>query len=340
MSDRVQEAVRRALVYLEAAQLEHGEWPVLQSPEPTLRQEPTLDSTPFATALILHGLRFVGPRANRAVVDKGCAFLLGEMRGEGLWTYWSSHNPAFQEAPPDIDDISCISYVLGHYGHTFTSARELILDHRNEEGLFYTWLLPRAESSPRLKAALEAEWHPNLAQVMASMSLRDVVDTAVNANALLFLGESDPRTHASRDAVVRRILAGTEIEGGDYYLGRIIIWYFVARAFANGVQGFGAVRDHIVARVAGELTEPTPQALALAICTLFDFDAASAVEEAWIEALLESQASDGSWPRETAYIYGDRESGSAYFYGSESLTTGFCLEALARYSLARGTRPL
>lgn len=336
MKERVEEAVRRALAYLAAAQLDHGEWPVLQSPEPTLQREATLDSTPFATALILHGLRSVDPAEARTAIEKGCAFLLAEMRGEGLWTYWSSYNPAFQEAPPDIDDISCISYVLRHYGHTFASAREIILDHRNEEGLFYTWLLPRAESSPRLKAALEAEWHPSLAQVMASMSLRDVVDTAVNANALLFLGESDPRTHASRDAVVRRVLAGTEVDGGDYYLGPVIIWYFVARAFANGVRGFGAVRDHVIARVPDELSDPTPQTLALAICTLFDFD--GAVEEPWIESLLDSQADDGSWPRETAYIYGDRESGSAYFYGSESLTTGFCLEALARYSLARGAR--
>jgi hypothetical protein len=83
---------------------------------------------------------------------------------------------------------------------------------------------------------------------------------------------------------------------------------------------------------------------ALGACALFSCNARP--PEATIEALIAAQRADGRWPREPLYHGGRKRDGDGVFaapdrhtpyWGSEALTTGFCIEALARWLAPRGS---
>ena len=75
---------------------------------------------------------------------------------------------------------------------------------------------------------------------------------------------------------------------------------------------------------------------ALAVNTLFTLEIVSPLVGRAIEHLLATQAEDGSWPSAPYYHGGPQQSVS---WGSRELTTGLCLEALARTQMKRGVGP-
>jgi len=113
----------------------------------------------------------------------------------------------------------------------------------------------------------------------------------------------------------------------------------VARAARAGVRGLDAIRDEMCERLVGLQAADGrigdgPLDTALAVCALTDWDA-NPVEAAAACRYLESvQAADGSWPPAAMYFAGPRLDPPLPRWGSEELTTGFCVEALAR---CRGT---
>ena len=320
--------------FLHDAQMGHGEWRTDASPDESLAVNPRLDSSPFCTSLIIHCIRRVqGPRADECR-DAAAAFLLDQMQAGGLWTYWTSYHPRHTEAPPDLDSTSCASWALRSLGREFPSSAALFLDHRTPEGLFYTWLIPRAESSDALKRAVREVWKPRLADTMLSLRLRDIVDMGVLANALLFIGQDDPRTEASIAALSNWIENGREIEQCDYYTSRAILWYFVTRTARGGITKLEPAVSIIVERIRQiEPAAVSVQDLALHCCTLLDAGN-DTISEAWIARLLDAQGPCGAWAAEAAWILGDREVGTGLYYGSAEMTTGFCLEAITGWIAA------
>ncbi|PRQ06951.1 hypothetical protein [Enhygromyxa salina] len=330
MQHRLYETIDRAIAYLRRSQLDHGEWPTFVSPDSTLASARELDSTPFATALILYCVREIEGEHLAKQIDAALAFLRADMRGAGLWCYWSRFHPRRQEAPPDLDDIACVAWVLRDHAVEFPSCEALVLDHRNAEGLLRTWLVPRRESTPAFKRALRSAWTPSLSELFTALPLRDMVDMGVLANALLFLGQEDDRVKPSIAKLIDCVNSNCEIEHGDYYTSRPLIWYFISRAYRHGVSALEPARAPILAKIDARLDgETSLQDRALMITTLLNLSAPVSVA-AQLPALLDGQHKDGSWPAESAYIFGGRERAGGLFYGSEALTTGFCVEALAR----------
>ena len=75
---------------------------------------------------------------------------------------------------------------------------------------------------------------------------------------------------------------------------------------------------------------------ALAVNTLVNLGIESPLVGRAIEHLLAAQAEDGGWPSAPYYHGGPQQSVS---WGSRALTTGLCLEALARTQMKRGVGP-
>jgi hypothetical protein len=239
------------------------------------------------------------------------------MQPRGLWKHWPRSHPHHRELPPDLDDTSCASAALMQAGRTFPDNRELLLANRNAQGLFYTWKLTAAQF--RHPLALWLFFRRTSAKPFD-------VDAVVNANALHYLG-AIPEVI---EYLLRVLREHRESVCDKWHDNPFVVWYFFSRAL------------HPVAPEAGEIIEKklaaaTPaNALerALAACSLLYWNRAADVD-----ALLELQLESGAWPAAPLYHGGRTRRRDGSFaevhpdtprWGSEELTTAFCIEALAR----------
>ncbi|MBV8687501.1 MAG: hypothetical protein JOZ90_14275 [Alphaproteobacteria bacterium] len=331
----VEAALARAVAWLEREQRPSGEFPVLASTDPTLEERAEADPSVFPTALLAHSLSFWPGAA--AAQRRALAFLQAEMDRFGLWRHWTRAHPHHRELPPDVDDTSCASAALAAAGLAFPDNRPLLLANRDREGRFFTWLSPRLRWSgtKHLAVTLRQLRHaPTLWLFFrrTSAAPRDV-DAAVNANALFYLGAFEG------DEAVVAFLASAVAEGAEtrcdkWYENRFVIWYFLSRALAGRSAG---AEETLRARVAAAAPAGALEA-ALALCALASLGGRAPAEA--VARLLGLQRPDGAWPR-AAFYHGGRERrrDGAFAephpdtprWGSEALTTGLCIEALARW---------
>jgi len=304
------DAVRRGIGFLERSQLPSGELRVFASGRP--------DPSVFPTALIAHSLSFAPEAA--AVRDRALDFLAAEMSPRGLWKHWPREHPQHSTLPHDLDDTSCASAALTHAGRTIPDNRALLFANRNRRGLFRTWVFTRAQ------------WrHP----LVTWTFFRDTsakpfdVDAAVNANVLFYLGAT-PRTQPVVDHLLTVLRENRETSCDKWYDNPFVIWYFFSRALHRAAPEAGAIIEK-------KLRDAAPASAlehALAACSLLYWNRTPATD-----ALLALQLESGAWPRAPLYHGGRarRRDGSfaaphpdTPYWGSEELTTAFCIEALAR----------
>jgi hypothetical protein len=304
------DAVRNAIAFLERRQSATGELRVLASgvPDPAL----------FPTAVMAHSLSFAPEAA--LVRRRALDFLAAEMEPRGLWKHWPRAHPHHRSLPPDLDDTSCASAVLQHAGRSFPDNRDLLAGNRNAHGLFYTWKLTAAQF--RHPLALWFFFRRTSAKPFD-------VDAVVNANVLFYLG-AIPATRAVIAHLLRVLREDRETVCDKWYDNPFVVWYFFSRAL------------HAIAPEAGDLIETkiaaaTPaNALerALAACSLLYWG-----RTADVDALLAMQLESGAWPAAPLYHGGRTRRRDGSFadvhpdtprWGSEELTTAFCIEALAR----------
>jgi hypothetical protein len=328
------EGVARGLAFLESVQLPSGEFPVYASTDPTLAEGCAADPSVFPTTLVAHSLAacaLAGPLRQRAL-----AFLAAEMDPHGLWRHWTREHPHCSQLPPDLDDSSCAAAALADPGR-LAGNREILLGNRRGDGLFLTWILPRLRGGG---AAHRRATRPQLRHAATlflffrrTSAAPGDVDAVVNANALFRLGEFE-----GRDRVVRFLsnilCAGTEESCDKWYENRFAIWYFFSRALGADP----AASEQILRRLATASPAGAMEA-ALGLCTSLNCGAAPA--DGAVEALLELQGDDGSWPRAALYHGGRARLAGGGFaprhpdtphWGSEALTTAFCIEALAGWA--------
>lgn len=337
--ERLRASIGRGLDFLHRSQLPSGEFRTFMSTDHALERDCVVDSSPFPTALIAYSLGFADCDRARAMLERAVRFFLAEMEGPGVWRYWTKRHRHHAAIPPDLDDTACVSYVLRREGAAFPSNRGLLLANRDRRGLFYTWLAPRWPPPPSLgfwRVALRLNPVKLFAFWRLNESEPDDVDCVVNANVLLYLGESEA-TRAVADYLIGVLRAGREECCDKWHLNRFMFHYAVARAFHAGATALGTVRDEAVGRiVAGARPDgaigATELDTALAVCALLSWRSAPPELERAVRFLLDRQRPAGDWPRTALYYGGPKK---YYGWGSEELTTGFCLEALLRYRLAR-----
>jgi hypothetical protein len=313
--------------YLYGRQLAWGEFETLASPDEDMASRCTFQSSPFATAQVMYSLGGLRSPPVQEMLARGLDFLQSEMEGAGLWRFWSSRSEWHRLLPPDVDDTCCASFVLETKGRPVPNNRALILANRNEAGLFFTWLVPRTDAAT--SASFAHHYVACLEEVLALSRFGEVdnVDCVVNANALLYLGQSQDSRRAVQhliDAVVK----GTEGGCSDFYPNPMAFYYAVSRAYRSGVRALGAlapsVSDRVTGRQCADGSFGNELSTALAICALVNFGSTTGAIQRAARFLLEAQADDGSWPRLSMFL------GAGRYYGSRELTTAICVEALAK----------
>jgi len=232
--------------------------------------------------------------------------------------------------PPDLDDTACAAQVLRANGVPFPHNHGLFYDTRDSRGLFYTWLMrPNSWRKWILhlrtlrKAFSNAEdmWSPTA----------DSVCAVVNANVVLYLGETSG-TRTAIDYLLRTIREGTEDQEMVFYAHRFSLYYMVSRAYFSGVTALAEAKPIMKERIRA-LQQPDGSfgdelLTALGACSLMNLDAKVEGLDKSMEYLMATQRADGSWQR--VAMYGGPPVPNVL--GSIDLTTGFCMEALARYS--------
>lgn len=303
----IAEALERAVTFLESRQLPSGELPVLAAGK--------ADASIFPTALAAYSLSFL-PRASN-VRDRALEFLLAEMGPRGLWKHWTRAHPHHHELPPDLDDTSCASAALARAGRPFPDNRALLLRNRNARGLFRTWKLTATQVR-----------HPlvTLAFFTKTSAKPFDVDAVVNANALHYIGDV-PEVARHLVGVLRQ---DREAHCDKWYENPFAVWYFFSRALQRSAPEAGAL---IMKKIAASKPSSALEH-ALAICALRYWGA-----HADVQPLLALQLHSGAWPASPLYHGGRTRRRDGTFaaphpdtphWGSEELTTAFCIEALAR----------
>ncbi len=340
MSDtRCELAIHRGVEFLRRRQLPSGEFETLVGPDPDLVKGSQPDPSLFATMHVAISLLEVRHDDAAAMVSRAAGFLRSEMLPGGLWRFWTASHPGSPGIPPDTDDTACISHLLRQLGIPFPDNQAAILGNRSPLGTFYTWILPRTRHllHPRAWHLFRRSANARKAVMIFFRSGQEPpdpygVDAVVNANALLYLGDGPHTKRVSHwlADVVRQGLAATR---DRWYQSEYALFYALARCHERGVASLRDLSAVMARRI--ESSEPVKLPsleCALAACALSILAPASPSLPAFVESLLSTQQPDGCWvPR--VFYYGGYKRIRAW--GSAELTTGFCLEALARYRRAQ-----
>ena len=323
---QLEHSISKAIDFLYHSQLPHGEFKTYASPDQEMGEESCFDSSPFVTSFVVHSIGFVGGPHVQEMTAKALDFLLEEMEGPGLWRYWSSRNQRHGLLPPDLDDTCCISFILKRNHRRLPSNRDIILANRNNEGVFYTWLVPRSTSPSRLADDNGYVVNREAYLLVALSGGMNDIDCVVNANALLYLGDNED-TRGAIDYLVDIVLNEKEDGCSDFYPDRLSLYYMLSRAYCNGILSLESVRvpvtDRVVQTQDRDGSFGNELLAALAVCTLLNFDNWTSAMYRAVDHILQAQREDGSWSRIPMFL------GPAPYYGSEDLTTALCVEALA-----------
>jgi hypothetical protein len=159
------------------------------------------------------------------------------------------------------------------------------------------------------------------------------VDAVVNANCLFALG-AFPGHETIVGYLLSELRAHRESSCDKWYENPFVVWYFFSRALSRLAPEAG---DLIVQRLAAA-TPVNPLEKALAAASLLYWGRIP--EQDSILELLDGQLDSGCWPCAAVYFGGrERQSDGTFaephpdtpHWGSEVLTTTFCLQALAQW---------
>lgn len=303
--DSLQVSIRNAALFLSQSQLPHGEFNTYISREIKM-ETASFDSSPFVTSLLLYSTRNLSDQAFGAARRKAVFFLLKEGIPDYLWKYWPELGR--KNIKHDLDDTCCVSFVLEKlFGYADVRKNiPAVLSNRNSSGLFKTWINRNSEYND--------------------------IDLVVNVNVLLYLGERE-ETKEAVDYIKSCLKDSIEKEHYYYYLDNLACYYMVSRAAVNGIDSFRDLLPIMSERILSSRNSrgvwENELATALAVCTLFYCGLAGKERETAALWLINSQNANGSWRRAPFYAGPKPPEPHTVWFGSEELTTAFCIEALS-----------
>jgi hypothetical protein len=297
--ERLAPSVRRGLRFLHDHQIPYGEFRTYASPSIDMRVT-SFDSSVFVTTFVLYSIARIDCPRRTTMTKKAISFLTEEMRGPGLFQYYTSKNA--NSIGFDLDDTACASVALQQSHPLVAGGRnvEYFLENRNEAGLFYTWV---GDTAPE-----------------------NDIDSVVNANVVFYLGDRDETRSACR-YLIDTIESDRESDSYYYYLNDMTLYYAVSRAYAHGASSLAgakkAIMEKVLQRGKDDGSFGDVMATACAVCSLVNFGYKDLRRLRNAARYLEDQQSaNGSWRRVAMFCQPGR------YYGSEELTTSLCLEAL------------
>ncbi|RYU79427.1 prenyltransferase/squalene oxidase repeat-containing protein [Hymenobacter persicinus] len=339
-SSHLDQPIERALSYLHQHQLRDGQFVAYTAGDAPMQGWISTDNTIFPTTVVGHCLLPVAehPLANE-ILNGATRFLQAEMNYGGLWNHFSTNHRMRNLCPLDIDDTACASALLRarNIDCPVPTNVPLFLVNRNDEGLFYSWFLMRLRWIPS-----RTFWQITVRELLRPVKSllfwyhveanRNDVDGVVNANALFYLGDR-PETQPIIAFLLRIIATNQEHDCDLWYRDPFFVYYVFTRCYHSGITKLEPLRQPIVDRILaqakpdGRLGE-TLVDTAWAVCSLLNLGSQPAELAPAVEYILQAQGTNGEWPRWLVYYGGPKK---VVGWGSEELTTGFCLEALVRY---------
>ena len=308
--------VRKGLAFLESKVDENGAWHCVRFNLGNPNIPRHFEKPAFITALCLLALEHCDEPRARAMRTRGQHYLEATMEYPGLWRY-------YRHLPQDLDSsMLCAMVLREHPWILLGKNHKTILDNRDENGCFRTWVLSPDEP-------------------LVALSFRFEADPVVNANVIAHLG-NHAETRAAQRWLEESLNKGSLAGSSKWYPDEVSVYYAIARALVRVQPDLNRLRPVLAERILalrdrdgsfGNILQTAQAVSAL--------DSAGHLEqsemEPLIKRLLSEQAEDGSWPEVLAF--GDQflqwgEIGQIG-HGSESVTTAFCVEALHRLVNAR-----
>lgn len=336
-SIHLDQAILKGVNYLYDHQYPNGEFCCYISDEDEMKMC-IPHSNVFPTSLIAYSLLHLKELPEvKEMLDMAAAFLQYQRMRGAVWNNFTILNPLFPICPPDVDNTVCASKFLQAMEISYPSNEALIMANRDASGLFYTWFTFRPSLVP-----IKDFWMLNLRAIKHPISTflfwtkteagRYDIDAAVNANALYYFGyreETAPIVDYLLDIIDREKEADCDL----WYRNPFTIYYFFSRPYTSGVVQMKPAGEKIVPRILktlkpdGSFGEGVLDT-ALAIITLINWEVDLAHLDSAVQYLIGQQKRSGGWLRWAVYYGGPKKN---LCYGSEEMTTGFCLEALALY---------
>lgn len=338
--DAIEAAINRGVDYLSQHQYPNGEFCCyIAADEPMLNWCLT-DSTVFATMVVASCLLPLSENVTvKPMLTKATDYLYCQMHDGGVWPVFSNRHPWHKIVPYDADSLAFATAFMQDRGiqHPAQSNKPLLLANRTRRGLFYTWFILhlRLHTNRTLWRICVRELKKPITSFLfwrANECTRGDVDLGINANVLYYLGEI-PETLPVISELIRMINEGREGDCDKWYRNPFTIYYLISRAYNRGVKKLQPVVAPIIDRIIatasteGQLGKSILDT-AIGVTTLINFGFKSNVLHQAVSFLVKKQEPHGEWPRWLLYYGGPK---LLQGWGSEELTTAFCLEAIARY---------
>lgn len=336
----IKQAILNGVDYLHQHQFPNGEFCLYLGHEDHLKDTIPY-SNMFSTSLICYSILNLSHLSKaKEILDLSATFLQFQSMRAGTWNNFTSWAPLFKVCPADVDNTACASKVLQALKRDYPHNKEILLCNRNRSGLFYTWytLRPNTIWNKDYWLLILREFKNPIQSFFFWSKFecnRNDVDAAVNANVLFYLG-LDENTQPIVNYMLDIIDQNKEADCDLWYRNPFTIYYFFSRNFKTGISALEPAKQPIIDRILATIQENGAMGdsildTALGIIALINFNYRSPVLTKAINYLLNNQQSHGNWIRWAVYYGGPKKLSC---FGSEELTTGFCLEALTLYAIA------
>ena len=343
LADQLDTAIARGLAYLSQHQYPSGEFCCYIAADEPMQGWCITESTVFATMVVASCLLpFAARPETDVMLTRATNYLQYQMHRGGVWPVFSDRHPWHSIVPYDTDSLAYASALMQARGIDCPRPGNvpLLLANRNKKGLFYTWFLLRLRWQPN-----RTHWRVTAREVLhpitslffwrANECTRSDVDMGINTNILYYLGDVEA-TQPIIAELLRVIAEHREHDCDKWYRNPFTIYYLLSRVYQQGVIKLEPARQPIIQRILAT-AQPTGQLgksvfdTALAVTTLLNLGCTAPAVGKAVNFILQTQSAFGEWPRWLFYYGGPK---LLQGWGSEEITTGFCLEALARYRAA------
>lgn len=340
ISINIDRSICAGIDYLYHHQYPNGEFCVYMSGDDAMEGWNQADNCIFPSVLTGSCLLFLKayPRVEE-ILTKTASFLRSQVGYGGTWNHYTNQHALRKLCPQDTDDTACTSDFLIKCNIDIFKKQNaaLLLHNRRRDGLFYTWFAFRFQFSfdtSYRRLVLKEFLHPVKSIFFWNKMecSRHDVDAVVNANILYYLGNMK-ETQPIIDLLIKTITEQKENECDKWYRNRFTVYYFFSRNYYKNIVRLQPIKEPITERILlkknnqggfGESILDT----ALAICSLLNLDYKGTELDKAIEYILKGQKETGEWEKRRFYYGGPKQ---IVGFGSEELTTAFCLEALERY---------
>lgn len=304
-------SICRGLDFLESSIEENGAWHCIRYNIADAEIPRHYEKPAFVSAYCVLALQACAEERAQILCARTKKYIIDTMEYPGLWRY-------YRHLPQDLDSSTLCSLVIGSHPWVLLQRNLLpMLDNRDENGCFSTWIL--ADDEPNVVSTFRFE-----------------ADPVVNANVIAYLGNRK-ETRAAQTWLENLVINDQVAGASKWYPDEVSVYYAASRAMIrartslNRLQPILGERIRALASAGGEFDNILQAAQA--ISALYNIGKLEPDDsDRYIEQFIAAQAEDGCWPELLAYgdqflKWGDV---GQIGHASESITTAFCIEALER----------